>query len=89
MQQPVKLTLRESGLREVCGVTRNVSEIGLLLVTDSPIPRDARVQLTLSLQQENVPSVQLCSWGRVVRVENGAAGAIAVAVECDSPLGQA
>lgn len=88
MQQPVLLKVREDGQREIHGTTKNASEIGVLLITDSEVAQDTRVELTLTLLQDDVPTVRLFGSGKVVRVEAGSAGTRAVAVECDQALQQ-
>ena len=88
MQQPITLKLQENGQREIHGTTKDASEIGVLLFTVSEISQGTRVELTLTLLQDNAPAVCLFGSGRIVRVEAGAASARAVAVECDQPLEQ-
>jgi len=88
MQHPITLKLQEDGQREVHGTTRDVSEIGVLLITASEVSQGTRVELTLTLLQDNAPGVCLCGSGEIVRVEAGTAGARAVAVECDQALGE-
>ena len=82
------LKLREDGQREVHGTTKNVSEIGLLLITDSEVPEGTAVELTLTLLEDDVAIVCLVGSGRVIRVERGLAGPAAIAVECDHVLEQ-
>ncbi len=88
MRQSVTLKLRENGQREIQGTTKNVSEIGLLLITESEVPEGTAVELTLTLLEDDVPVVWLVGSGRVVRVERGPTGSAAIAVECDHALEQ-
>ncbi len=88
MRQPVTLRLRENGQREIQGTTKNVSELGLLLITDAEVPQGVQVELTLTLLEDNVPIVCLVGSGGVVRVEPELAGPAAIAVECDHALEQ-
>lgn len=68
---------------EVHGISENVSEFGVLILADSFIKTGTPVDLTITLQAENLPTVQLLSVGRVVRAETASGGErVAIAVEC-------
>lgn len=88
MQYPVTLKLQENGQREIHGIARNASELGVLLVTDSQAAAGTRVDLTLTLLEDGIPAVRLFGSGKVIRVENESSGKWALAVECDKALEQ-
>lgn len=88
MRQPVTLKLRENGQREIQGTTKNVSEIGVLLIADSEVREGTAVELTLTLLEDDAPIVCLVGSGRVVRLEGGLGSPAIIAVECDKALEQ-
>lgn len=81
MQQPATLTIIGQG--SVHGITTNVSEWGALIVADSPIPVGTDLTVTVTLQSEDLPRIELTSSGKVVRVEPVVPHPrVAIAVEC-------
>jgi len=67
---PVILKVRKGGTREIHGTTENVSRTGVLS-TDSEIPLEARVGLTMAFVQSSTPrcKLRMSNPERVVRVE--------------------
>lgn len=81
MRQPATLTLHGQGSVHV--ITSNVSEWGALIVADSPVPVGTALKITITLQAEDLPPVELASSGKVVRVEPVLQQPrVAIAVEC-------
>jgi len=83
MQYPVTLKVMEQRPREISGTTENVSELGILLVSDAEVPPTSRVELALTLQHESMPAVRLLSSGTVFRVEPRPGNKKAIAIGCD------
>jgi hypothetical protein len=89
LQFPVYLSFPSEGaVREVAGISRNVSVGGLLLKVNDQVPVRARVSLMMAVQDPRLRRpVQLLGKGEVVRVERLEAGAgFAVAIECKRPM---
>jgi hypothetical protein len=89
LQFPVCLRLpSERGVRELAGISRNVSIGGMLLRVDDPVPVRTRVSLTMAVQDPRLRRpVRLLGKGEVVRVERLESGAgFAIAIECKRPI---
>lgn len=88
LQLPVMLKVREDGTHEIHGTTENVSLSGVLLSTDSDVPLEARVELTMAFTQSSTPpcKLRMSNSGRVVRVEARSEGKYGIAIECDYPF---
>lgn len=89
LQFPVLLSFPAGGaVRELAGVSRNISIGGVLLKVDDPVPVRTRVSLTLAVQDPRLRHpVRLLGKGKVVRVERLESGSgFAVAIQCKRPL---
>ena len=88
LQLPAMLKVREDGTHEIHGTTENISLTGVLLSTDSDVPLEARVELTMAFVQSSTPACKLrmSNSGRVVRVETRPERKYGIAIECDYPF---
>jgi len=89
LQFPVSLSFPTRGaVRELAGISRNISIGGVLLKVNDPVPVRTRVNLTMAVQDPRLRHpVQLLGKGKVVRLERLEAGAgFAIAIECKRPL---
>jgi hypothetical protein len=89
LQFPVSLNFSSGGaVREVAGLSRNVSIGGLLLKVNDPVPVRTQVSLTMAVHDPRLRRpVQLLGKGAVVRVERLEPGAgFAIAIECKRPI---
>jgi hypothetical protein len=91
LQLPVSLTFPSAGVvRELVGVSKNVSSGGLLLKTSDQIPPNTRVSLTIKVEvPRSSRPVRLQGEGEVVRVERLEAGSgFAIAIAWNRPLAE-
>ncbi len=89
LQFPVLLSFPTRGaVREIAGISRNISIGGLLLRVDDPVPVRTRVSLTMAVEDPRLRHpIRLLGKGKVVRVERLESGTgFAVAIECKRPL---
>lgn len=89
LQLPVCLSFPARGaVRELAGISKNVSIGGLLLRVSDPVPVRTRVSLTMAVEDPRLRRpVRLLGKGKVVRVERLESGAgFAVAIQCKSPI---
>jgi hypothetical protein len=89
LQFPVALSFPSGGaVRELTGISKNVSVGGLLLRANDPVPVRTQVNLTMAVQDSRLRHpVRLLGKGEVVRVERLESGAgFAIAIECKRPL---
>lgn len=86
-RQQVVFKLREAGKwSEFQGITENVSELGVLMLIDSSVPAPVDADVTVEIQDGNLP-VRLSCVGKVVRVEPSVeTGKSVVAVRCNRSL---
>lgn len=91
LQFPVHLSFPSAGkVRELDGVSRNVSIGGLLLKTADLLPPQTEVSLTIEVKGPRFRRpVRLLGEGQVVRVERsqGEAG-FTIAIECKQPIAE-
>lgn len=72
LKAPVTFTWRAKGeTRRADGVTRDVSETGLFVVTDFPPPSGTVVRVEVSFPLREDSQIQMKAQGKVVRVEAG------------------
>jgi len=90
LRYPVHLLVRSlDHISEGDAVSWDVSLGGLLLETSMPIAECTTLNFVISLQDPELPSVDLFGEGKVVRVEpRGSEGKFAIAVECADPITQ-
>ena len=91
LQLPVSLTFPSAGVvRELVGVSKNVSSGGVLLKTSDQIAPNTRVSLTIKVEvPRSSRQVRLQGEGEVVRVERLEAGSgFAIAIACNRPLAE-
>jgi len=90
LRYPVHILLRSADhISEGDAVSKDVSLGGLLLETSMPMAENTTLNFVISLQDPELPSVDLLGEGKVVRVEPyGNEGKFAVAVECANPITQ-
>src|SRR5271169_673193 len=89
LQIPVSLSFPSEGaVRELAGISKNVSIGGLLLRVNDPVPVRTRVSLTMAVDDPRLRRpVRLLGKGKVVRVEPLQAGAgFAIAIQCRRPI---
>jgi hypothetical protein len=89
LQFPVSLNFWSGGaIRELAGLSRNVSIGGLLLKVNDPVPVRTQVSLTMAVHDPRFRRpVQLLGKGAVVRVERLESSAgFAIAIECKRPI---
>jgi hypothetical protein len=89
LQFPVFLNFSSGGaVRELAGLSSNVSIGGLLLKVDDPVPVRTEVSLKMDVHDPRLRRpVQLLGKGAVVRVERLKSGAgFAIAIECKRPI---
>jgi len=89
LQFPVSLSFpAEGAVRELAGISRNISIGGVLLRVDDPVPIRTRVSLTMAVQDPRLRHpIRLLGKGKVVRVERLDSGAgFAIAIACKRPL---
>jgi hypothetical protein len=89
LQFPVSLNFSSGGaVRELAGISSNVSIGGLLLKVNDPVPVRTRVSLTMAVEDPwRRRPIQLLGKGAVVRVERLGSGAgFALAIECKRPI---
>lgn len=89
LEFPVALSFPSGGaVREVAGISRNISIGGLLLRVNDPVPIRTRVSLTMALEDPRLRHpIRLLGKGKVVRVERLESGSgFAVAIECKRPI---
>ncbi|MGA8527041.1 MAG: PilZ domain-containing protein [Candidatus Sulfotelmatobacter sp.] len=89
LQFPVSLSFPTGGaVREIAGVSTNISVSGVLLRVDDPVPVRTRVSLMMAVQDPRLRHpVRLLGKGKVVRVERLETGTgFAVAIECKRPI---
>jgi len=87
LQAPVKVSfpLGDSVL-ELSAVTRDVSEGGMLVESNVPLPRDSHVFLSMNVQsRDEERTVFLQGHGAVVRVEQERSNYV-IALRCTRPL---
>ena len=91
LQFPVSLSFPSEGaVRELEGISRNVSIGGLLLKVNDPVPVRTRVSLPMEVQGPwTGRPVRLRGEGEVVRVERLESGAgFAIAIACNRPIAE-
>jgi hypothetical protein len=89
LQLPVSLNFSSGGaVRELAGISRNVSIGGLLLKVSDPVPVRTRVSLKMAVDDPRLRRpIQLLGKGAVVRVERLESGAgFAIAIQCKRPI---
>jgi hypothetical protein len=89
LQLPVSLSFPSEGaVREISGVSKNVSLGGLLLRVKDPVPVRTRVSLTMAVEDARLRRpVRLLGQGKVVRVERLESGdGFAIAIQCRRPI---
>ena len=79
IQQPILLKIREEITEaEIRGLTQDVSEIGVLLVSAGDLPLGTKVGITLSMPND----VELFALGTVVRRQSSMEAKTAIAIHC-------
>ncbi len=78
IQRPVTVRYNRDGHFEFTGISRDLSDTGIFLYTESSIEEGAQVELTLTLPSESAQPIPMQLRGRVVRVERFPATGIAV-----------
>ena len=78
MQRPVTVRYNRDGQFEFTGISRDLSDRGIFLYTESVIEVGEEVELTLILPSESAEHNPIQVRGRVVRVERIPATGIAV-----------
>ena len=89
LQFPVSLNYSSEGVvREIAGLSSNVSIGGLLLKVNDPVPVRTQVSLKMAVHDSRLRRpVQLLGKGAVVRLEPLESGAgFAIAIECKRPI---
>lgn len=84
IQQPVTVKYTREGNFEFTGISRDLSDRGIFLYTESVIEEGADVELELTLPSLSAHPAPMLLRGRVVRVER--TPAMGVAVEFDKIL---
>jgi PilZ domain len=77
-QQPVTVKYNRDGNVEFTGISRDLSDSGVFLYTESLLEEGAHVDLTRTLPFKAAQPVSMQVRGRVVRVERTPASGIAV-----------
>lgn len=77
-RQPVTVRYNRDGNFEFTGVSRDLSDSGIFLYTESVIEAGAQVELILTLPSASAQPIPMHVRGRVVRVERLHATGIAV-----------
>ena len=82
---PVRLKMPDTDQEIVC-TTRDISNRGVFVYTDHPLPRDSRIQFIVNLKSSLVAEegVQVLCSGTVVRVESSDERCIGMAATIDS-----
>jgi hypothetical protein len=91
LRLPVSLTFPSEGVvRELVGVSKNVSSGGVLMKTADQIPPETLVNLTIKVEvPRSGRPVRLHGEGQVVRVERLEPGlGFAIAISCNRPLAE-
>ena len=78
IQRAVTVRYNREGNFEITGISRDLSERGIFLYTESIIEEGAQVELTLTFPSESALPISTQVRGRVVRVERTPATGIAV-----------
>lgn len=78
IQQQVTIKYNREGNFEFTGISRDLSDHGVFLHTESVIEKGAEVELTLTFPAESALSVPMQLRGRVIRVEGFPSPGIAV-----------
>lgn len=78
IQQPVTVKYTREGNFEFTGISRDLSDRGIFLYTESVIEEGAEVELRLTLPSFSAHPVPMLLRGRVVRLEKTPAMGIAV-----------
>jgi hypothetical protein len=89
LQFPLSLNFSSGGaVRELAGLSSNVSIGGLLLKVNDPVPIRTEVSLRMAVRDHRLRRpVQLMGKGAVVRVERlGSDAGFAIAIECKRPI---
>ena len=87
VQKPAVIIVKGPRAHEIRGTTENVSELGALVLTDSPLPERTAVQLILTLEEKGFTGLRLSCSGQVVRTEPTEMGnRIAIAIQCSQAL---
>jgi hypothetical protein len=81
IQRPVTVKFNRDENFEFTGISRDLSDSGIFLYTESVIEEGAEVELTLTLPSFSAHPVPMLLRGRVVRVEKTPAAGIAVEYE--------
>ena len=85
LRLPVSVTYTEDGVQEKAAQTRDVSARGICFYVDSAIAAGSSIEFTLTLPPEITltESIRVRCKGKVVRVDDGKEGRIAVAAVID------
>ena len=88
VQKPAVIIVKGPRSHEIRGTTENVSELGALVLTDSPLPEGTAVQLILTLEEKGFTGLRLSCSGQVVRTEppTEMGNRIAIAIQCSQAL---
>jgi Tfp pilus assembly protein PilZ len=78
LKQPVTVRYNRDGHFEFTGISRDLSDRGIFLHTESVIEVGAEVELTLTFPSESPQPIPMQVRGRVVRVERIPSTGIAV-----------
>jgi c-di-GMP-binding flagellar brake protein YcgR len=78
IQRPVTVRYNRDGNFEITGISRDLSDTGIFLYTESVIEVGAQVELTLTFPSESAQPISTQVRGRVVRVERTPATGVAV-----------
>jgi hypothetical protein len=81
VQRPVTVRYNRDGNFEIASISRDLSDTGIFLYTESVIEVGAQVELTLTFPSDSAQPIVTQVRGRVVRVER--TPALGVAVEFD------
>jgi hypothetical protein len=85
LRLPVSVSYSEDGTQEKSAQTRDVSARGICFYVDSAIAAGAPIEFTLTLPPEITltESIRVKCKGKVVRIDDGAEGKVAVAAVID------
>src|SRR5580658_6769055 len=85
LRLPVSVNYADNGMQEKSAQTRDVSARGICFYVDSQIEAGAVIEFTLTLPPEITltESIRVRCKGKVVRVEGGGEGKVAVAAVID------
>ena len=78
IQRLVTVRYNRDGNFEFTGISRDLSDSGIFLYTESVIEEGAQVELTLTLPSDSSQPIPMQVRGRVVRVERTPATGVAV-----------